>query len=163
MVKRQAKSNKERFDEKWMPIPETGCWVWLGSKGNSGNKQYGHFNYNGKSVRAHRAAWLIYNGEIPEGMQVLHSCDIGICVNPDHLRLGTHAENMQEMVERGRHRNGSSERKGYDHWNSVYTAQEHAEMVRMRSEGKLVRDIAKHFDCSPSYVSKIWHRHLKAE
>ena len=146
-----------------MGIPETGCWIWLASKAQSGKvKAYGHFNYKGKSVRAHRAAWLIYKGEIPEGMQILHTCDIGICVNPDHLRLGTHAENMREMVERGRHNNGSAARKGYGHWNSLFTEQEHTEMVRLRNEGKLLREIAAQFDCSDSYVSKVCKR-LKAE
>lgn len=138
-----------------MPIPETGCWIWLASKGNSGNKQYGHFTMDGKTHRAHRAAWLLYNGEIPEGMQVLHSCDIGICVNPAHLRLGTHEENMREMVARGRHSNGSHNAKGYSHWNRRFTAKQHAEMQEMRKSGKLLREVAEAFGCSDSYVSKI--------
>ena len=158
MGRKRTKSNRERFDEKWMPIPETGCWIWLASKAQTAAKQYGHFNLDGRSVRAHRAAWLIYNGEIPEGMQVLHTCDIGICVNPEHLRLGTHTENMREMVQRGRHNNGSHERAGYGHWNSLFTEQEHTEMVRLRNEGKLLREIAAQFNCSDSYVSKICKR-----
>lgn len=162
MGRRRIRSGRERFDEKWMLIPETGCWIWLAAKAQTSAKQYGHFNLDGRALRAHRAAWLIYRGEIPEGMQVLHSCDIGICVNPDHLRLGTHTENMQEMVERGRHNNGSHERKGYGHWNAVFTEQDHAEMVRMRNEGKLIREIAEHFDCSKSNVSKVCRR-LKDE
>lgn len=76
------------------------CWGWKGSiKPRNG---YGHFHHKGKDYNAHRLAWELTFGPIPEGMCVLHKCDTPACVNPSHLKLGTHAENMAEMASRGR-------------------------------------------------------------
>lgn len=152
---RKFKTDRERFDEKWMEVPETGCWIWLGSKTQSGKKQYGNFSLKGSSMRAHRASWIIYNGNIPDGMQILHSCDIGICVNPEHLRLGTHQENMQEMVARGRHNNASKGLLGEAHWNTRLSDKQIMEMKRLRAEGAKLREIAEQFDCSEAYASRV--------
>lgn len=80
-----------------------GCWGWTGFVDNKG---YGRVNVHTAGVRrsqgAHRASWFIHYGDIPEGMHILHSCDNPQCTNPEHLRLGTHAENMRDMKERGR-------------------------------------------------------------
>ena len=66
---------------------------------------YGRVSQRGKSKYAHRWAWATFNGPIPEGMCVIHSCDNRSCVNPFHLRVGTHGDNMDDMVSRGRHAN----------------------------------------------------------
>jgi hypothetical protein len=76
------------------------CWLWDGAKTSSG---YGHHCWQGKHVRAHRVAYELFNGPISGGLHVLHACDVRNCVNPAHLRLGTHLENMREMVAKGRH------------------------------------------------------------
>lgn len=81
------------------------CWIWAGSSGRNG---YGQFKAFGRMVAAHRFAYELYKGPIPDGMQILHSCDNKVCVNPDHLRIGTHAENMAEAKERGRMRVGAN-------------------------------------------------------
>lgn len=83
---------------------ESGCWIWQGSKYNSG---YGWLKVFGKSVSAHRYSYQLHKGDIGEGMEILHSCDNKDCINPDHLRVGTHAENMKEASERGLLRSGS--------------------------------------------------------
>src|SRR4249920_397573 len=77
-----------------------GCWPWIGAKSN----EYGSMYVEGRRQRAPRISWEIHNGEIPIGLHVLHKCDNPPCVRPDHLRLGTHAENMHDMVVRGRAR-----------------------------------------------------------
>ena len=71
---------------------KNGCWYWEGNMNSDG---YGRFGYMGKVIKAHRAAWLIFKGEI-EDKFVLHACDTKNCVNPSHLYLGTLKQNMQD-------------------------------------------------------------------
>lgn len=94
--------NIKTFQLLVMPITETGCWIWLG--GTRGKSGYGCMTHpkTQKPTQAHRFSWELHRGEIPEGMLVLHKCDVPSCVNPDHLYLGTHGENMKDMVKRNR-------------------------------------------------------------
>ena len=66
------------------------------------NRGYGWFCFRQKTVRAHRASWELHNGPIPNGLHVLHKCDVRCCVNPDHLFLGTHLDNMRDRHLKGR-------------------------------------------------------------
>lgn len=89
----------DRFEEKYIPEPNSGCWLWTASLVANG---YGHWWYLGRNERAHRASYLIHKGPIPQGMYVLHKCDTRCCVNPEHLFLGTHQDNMDDMAVKGR-------------------------------------------------------------
>lgn len=82
---------------------ESGCWEWRGHTYSNG---YGAIKVFGRMLTAHRYSYELHKGPIPYGLQVLHSCDNKRCINPDHLRLGTHQENMIEASERGRMRAG---------------------------------------------------------
>ncbi len=86
-----------------MPLPTIGCWEWLGSRTQfRGKKQHGQiWNGSGK-VMAHRVAWEITYGPIPDGMLVLHHCDNPICIRPGHLFLGTQQDNMDDASNKGR-------------------------------------------------------------
>lgn len=97
------------FDEFYIPEPNTGCWLWLGTLHAEG---YGNIKRNRMVVLAHRYSWVLHNGAIPGDLCVLHRCDTRSCVNPSHLFLGTRTDNQRDMVRKGRsccgERNGSS-------------------------------------------------------
>lgn len=91
---------KERFEEKFKINEETGCWEWQGSLNNCG---YGFFAIkSGFQKTAHRASFELYIGTIPDKMKVCHECDNTLCVNPNHLFLGTQQDNMDDMYKKGR-------------------------------------------------------------
>lgn len=88
----------------WACVRKTDfCWEWTGGKDSHG---YGHLRGDDwhKRIGAHRFSYMLHNGPIARGLEVLHNCDNPGCVNPSHLRLGTHRENMQDMIRKGRKR-----------------------------------------------------------
>lgn len=91
----------ERF---WVQVDKSGdCWLWTGAKSPSG---YGQFAVNRQPTRVHRYSWELANGPIPAGLSVLHRCDVRNCLKPEHLWLGTAADNQRDMTEKGRGRVG---------------------------------------------------------
>ena len=79
-----------------------GCWQWTASKKEKG---YGQFFYRGKMHRAHRLAWVLSGQELPKRpLELAHTCDNRACVNPDHLFVATHEQNMQDCKAKGRNK-----------------------------------------------------------
>lgn len=84
----------------WLCVEKTGdCWWWRGYTEGAG---YGAIRINGRRESAHRVSWIMSNGPIRSNLWVLHKCDNPLCVNPDHLFLGTCADNVRDMISKGR-------------------------------------------------------------
>ena len=92
-------SLRKRFEAKFVPVTESGCWLWLGAWSWNG---YGYIEYRKKKLRAHRVSWELHRGAIAGGLHVCHQCDVPACVNPDHLFLGTRGDNMLDCHRKGR-------------------------------------------------------------
>jgi len=127
---------------------DNGCWIWIGDRINNG---YGivKIRIKGsparKNITAHRLSWRLFRGKIPKGMDVLHRCDVKNCVNPEHLWIGTHSDNMKDMHAKGR-------------WKRVHRRLFEAEVIeirRMHKGGAPRKDIADRFGISPSQVANI--------
>jgi hypothetical protein len=111
----------------WKKVNKTeNCWIWTGGgMGGWGEHKYGCIG-NGRrgtgSTFAHRFSWTIHYGTIPDGMDVLHKCDNTLCVNPEHLFLGTQKDNSKDMVKKGRRRGGKKplEQSLIDKINELY-------------------------------------------
>ena len=93
----------DRFTSRY-EVAESGCWLWRGTMDPVTG--YGRLSVRRRSVGAHRVSYLINAGLIPDGMSILHACDVRLCVNPAHLYAGTQADNMRDAVERGRMASG---------------------------------------------------------
>jgi len=83
---------------------DSGCWHFKGPINKRSG--YGLVGWHGKVINAHRLSWILFKGEVTDGLHVLHHCDNRRCINPDHLFLGTHQDNMDDMTRKGRRRGG---------------------------------------------------------
>ena len=134
----------------------SGCWEWTGAiRGACG---YGAIKVNGKTLSTHRYSYQLYNGVIPQGLYVCHTCDNKKCVNPDHLFLGTHSENMIDALKKNRLKfPDPSLKSALNHKPRSRKIQEHQiEQVRraIRHRGRTsLREIAEMFSL-PEHVIK---------
>lgn len=127
------------------------CWLWSGGKTGAG---YGVVTLCGREVAAHRLAWEIVNGAVPPGLFILHRCDVPACCNPSHLFAGTQADNMQDMVSKGR----KYRKPGSLHPHAKLDEARVIDIRERRSNGARTRDLARDFGVSLSTISGILHR-----
>lgn len=139
---------KERFDAKWREDPKTGCWIWTASIAGKG---YGQLKIPGarRQVYAHRLAWELAYGPIPEGFLVCHRCDTPRCVNPAHLFLGSHADNLQDMASKDRHL------KGERNAQAKMTEAQVEEVFDLRAAAWSQREIAERFGVGQMNICRI--------
>jgi hypothetical protein len=96
-------TTKVRFYAKIAFIPYHSCWEWIGARHWKG---YGRFCFEGVNALAHRVSWVLHKGPIPDGLHVLHRCDNPSCVRPEHLKLVSNQDNMDDRNRRGRTAHG---------------------------------------------------------
>lgn len=143
------------LESKTIPEPNTGCIIWLGACKEKG---YGHLYAGGGSSRgrfigAHRAAYILAYGDIPDNTVVMHKCDTPACVNPSHLNLGTQLHNIQDCIAKGRARRGVF--RGEDNWRTHLTLAQVNEIRNAPRPYGYRIILAKRFGVSPSTISKI--------
>lgn len=135
------------FEKKfWDKIEKTeSCWLWHGTRSDNG---YGKVRYRDRQDLSHRVSYIIHKGEIPVGMVVRHKCDNPPCCNPDHLELGTVADNTCDKMMKQRQAQG--ERQGH----AKFTTETVNEAKRLRSEGWTYLELERHFSISRQTISK---------
>lgn len=139
-----------RLRSKTKVDPITGCWEWTASKTSSG---YGKIFVVGKLRAAHRVSYEMRHGAIPNGMRVLHRCDNPACINPDHLFLGSDADNVADMISKGRQQKGSRHYKAKLSENDVRAIRS--------AKNETPNNLAKQFGVTAATISfirsgKIW-------
>lgn len=137
-----------RFSKNISPVNDlTGCRNWLGQTSNKG---YGQFWFKRKVFLAHRIAWTLANGAIPDRLLVLHKCDNPLCCNVDHLFLGTHRDNTSDMIAKGRIARGANKNE------TILTDETVKQIKRLLTDENLTQDvIAKMFGVTRSTISLI--------
>jgi DNA modification methylase len=141
----------EAFERFWSKADKSGgCWTWTASRDIQG---YGRFALNAKkrNVYAHRLAWELANGPIPDGMHVLHYCDNPPCVRPAHLFIGSHADNMRDMAAKGR--GSSNGQVGEARYNAKLTDDIVREARELREQGWRYVDLAARYGVGASSIS----------
>lgn len=142
----------ERIERFSIPEPMSGCWLWFGGfQTNPAGMRYGTLSYGGQKWRAHRLSYEAFREPIPAGLYVCHSCDNSLCVNPEHLFVGTHQDNVDDRERKGRNRPPRGEACGA----SKITQEIAAHIKWLLARGEPKRVIAAKFNISRRTVQSI--------
>lgn len=147
----------------WMRVDKSGpihqdlgthCWLWTASLSTHG---YGQVGVGPLIRRCHRVAWELINGPLPNAIRLCHRCDVRRCVRPDHMFLGTQADNLTDMRAKGRWK--ATPRFGVDNPRAHFTDDEIVTIRRRFAQGETCSHISRHFSVYPSTISSIVKRH----
>lgn len=142
---------RDAADRFWEKVQKgDGCWEWQAAFGANG---YGKLKCCGRTMAAHRMSWVLANGEIPDGLCVLHKCDNRSCVRPEHLFLGTKKQNTADMWAKGRgSRGGAGEStvRGERHGMAKLTAEQVLEIRKLAADGISLTELCKRFGLKSS-------------
>lgn len=138
----------QRFQSVISPEPMSGCWLWAACADRLG---YGQWRFDGRIQKAHRVAWQLYRAPIPNGLLVLHRCDVPSCVNPDHLWLGTQADNVADMIAKERQRHDRNPRG--EHNGRAKLTESDVQAIRASSESQHV--CARRFGVGSTAIANI--------
>lgn len=130
---------------------DEGCWLFR--KSSSG--QYGKIRWNKKWYPAHRLSYITFKGEIPEGKWVCHTCDIPLCINPDHLFIGSASDNARDAFSKKRRPIGE------DVHFAKFTDKQVKQMRLLKQEGFTYKRLSEIFNCSFPYLYKIFKNKLR--
>lgn len=136
-------------------VAPSGCWEWQGYRRPGGHGQIGN---EGRLLGTHRVAWELTKGPIPSGMFVCHHCDNPPCCNPEHLFLGTAADNARDMARKGRGRGA----EGLSNANARLSDKDVRAIRECMAAGESARAVARDFKVTPEYVGQLarllWRR-----
>lgn len=144
----------------WAKVRKTStCWLWTCTvkRGRRAHEKRAMFKVDGRWWGAARYLWTKLKGPIPEGLQVLHTCDNSLCVRLSHLWIGTQLENIEDMKQKGRARNNPS--RGEESPSSKLTEKEARRLIRLRGEGWLLRELELEFEIGQAQISRIVNGH----
>lgn len=147
-------------DRFWAKVVKAdGCWGWSGTRNQYGRGQISRGGRYGKLAMASHVSWELHHGQIPTGLWVLHKCDNPTCVNPQHLFLGTHQDNMDDAKAKGRMRGGHP--PGERHPAAKLTTEQ---VIAIREDGRSQSKIAAAYGVTQSHISAIKRdKYRKAE
>lgn len=156
-----------RVDRNGPLVLDTPCWLWTGKKNLFGYGRFGSRTFTPHVRQAHCVAWELAVGPIPDGLFVLHKCDVRACVRPDHLFTGTHQDNMTDRNTKGRQAKGDRSamrlhpeivRRGEDAPLTKLTAPQVLEIRARFAGGERLVDLGRAFGVNPVTVSAVVRR-----
>ncbi len=141
-------------------VRQEGCWDWKGSVSKGGYPVMTCRRSIGPD-RGHKASWIIHKGEIPKGMFVCHSCDNPICTNPEHLWLGTHKQNNDDKISKGRAKYQQPPiMKGDENPSRKLCSEQVKEIRNLLAKGFTCVEISKKFNVHQKTISRIKCGHM---
>jgi hypothetical protein len=150
-MRKSSTTLHQRFAAKVQPPDANGCWLWAGAKSGAG---YGHIGVDGMTVSAHRVSWALVNGPVPDGLHVLHRCDVKRCVNPAHLFVGTNTDNVRDAINKGRFGH-SRHVRGEKHPRAKLRAEDVYTIRAALAEGASQSSLARRFGVTSNAVNAI--------